>query len=84
MAMERSSIHWQCNVRKMFNQVLVHPDNQVYHRFLWRSKTTNSVTVYQWLRLNFGDKPTPDIATNAINTLAKLSRAEFPETVREV
>jgi len=41
------------DVRKMFNQVLVHPDDQVYHRFLWRSKTTDSPTVYQWLRLNF-------------------------------
>ena len=72
------------NVRKMFNQVLVHPDDQVYHRFLWRSTTTDSPTVYQWLRLNFGDKPAPDIATNAINTLAKLSQAEFLEAAKEV
>jgi len=68
----------------MFNQVLVHPDNQVYHRFLWRNKTTESPTMYQWLRLNFGDKPAPDIATNAINTPAKLSQAEFPEAAKEV
>ena len=40
--------------------------------------------MYQWLRLNFGDKPAPDIATNAINTLAKLSQAEFPEAAKEV
>ena len=72
------------DVRKMFNQVLVHPEDQVYHRFLWRNKTTDSPTVYQWLRLNFGDKPAPDIATNAINTLAKLSQAEFPEAAKEV
>ena len=72
------------DVRKMFNQILVHPDDQVYHRFLWRSKTSDSPTVYQWLRLNFGDKPAPDIATNAINTLARLSQAEFPEAAKEV
>ena len=24
------------DVRKMFNQILVHPTDQVYHRFLWR------------------------------------------------
>ena len=35
------------DVRKMFNQVLVHPDDQVYHRFLWRSTTTDSPTVYK-------------------------------------
>ena len=66
---------------KMFIQALVH---HVYHRFLWRSTTTDSPRVYQWLRLNFGDKPAPDIATNAINTLAKLSQAEFAEAAKEV
>ena len=30
------------------------------------------------------DKPGPDIATNAINTLAKLSQAEFPEAAKEL
>ena len=71
------------DVRKMFNQILVHPDDQVYHRFLCRSKTSDSPTVYQWLKLNFGDKPAPDVATNAINTQAKLSQAEFPEAAKE-
>ena len=72
------------NVRKMFNQILVHPDDQVYDRFLWRSNTSDPPTVYQWLRLNFDDKPAPDTATNAINTLAKLSQAEFPEAAKEL
>ena len=35
-------------------------------------------------RLNIGDKPAPDIATNAINRLAKLSNAEFPEAAEEL
>jgi len=34
--------------------------------------------------LNFSDKPAPDIATNAINTLAKLSQAQFPEAAKEL
>ena len=72
------------DVTKMFNQVLVHPDDQVYHRFLRRSTTTDAPAVYQWLRLNFGDKPAPDIAANAINTLAKLSQIAFPEAAKEV
>ena len=41
-------------------------------------------TVYQWLRLNFGDKPAPDIASNAINILAKASQDEFPEAAKEL
>ena len=41
-------------------------------------------TVYQWLRLNFGAKPVPDIASNAINILAKASQVEFPESAKEL
>ena len=68
----------------MFNQVMVHPDDQVYHRFLWRNNTNKAPSVYQWLRLNFGDKPAPDNASNGINTLAKASQVEFPEPAREL
>ena len=78
------SVKTPVHVRKMFNQILVHPEDQVYHRILWRSKTSHSPTVYQWLRLNFSDKPAPDIATNAINTLAKLSQAQFPKATKEL
>ena len=72
------------DIRKMFNQVLVHPDDQVFHRFLWRKNQQEPPTVYQWLRLNFGGKPAPDIASNAIKILAKASQVEFPEAVKEL
>ena len=63
--------------------MLVHPDDQVFHRFLWRKNQSDPPTAYQWLRLNFGDKPAPDIASNAINNLAKASQLEFPEAAAE-
>ena len=66
------------DVLKMLNQILVHPINLI------KSWCNDSPTVYQWLRLNFGDKPASDIATNAINTLAKLSQAVFPEAAKEL
>ena len=40
--------------------------------------------MYQWLRLNFGDKPAPDIDSNAINILAKVSQDEFAEATNEL
>ncbi|KAL9952836.1 hypothetical protein ACROYT_G040149 [Oculina patagonica] len=39
---------------------------------------------YQWLSLNFGDKPAPDIALLLISTLAKVLQTEFPETAKEL
>ena len=64
--------------------MLVHPDDQAFHRFLWRKNQSDPPTVYQWLRLNCGDKPAPDIVSNAINTLAKASQREFPEAAKEL
>ena len=34
-------------IRKMFNQVLVHPYDQVFHRFLWRSDESETPSVFQ-------------------------------------
>ena len=72
------------DVRKMFNQVKIHPDDQMFHRFLWRTSDTEQPRVYQWLRLNFGDKPAPDIAAAAINILAKASEVKYLEAAKEL
>lgn len=68
----------------MFNQVAVHPDDQVFHRFLFKKNIDDKPKVYQWQRLNFGDKPAPDIATGCIITLAKSSQDEFPDASEEL
>ena len=62
----------------------MYPDDQVFHRFLWRKNQHEPPIEYQWLRLNFSDKPAPDIATNAINVLAKASQVEFPEASKDL
>ena len=68
---------------KMFNEIAVHPDDQKYHRFLWRDgETDREPDVYQWVRLSFGDKPAPDLAINAINLLADRAQVESPEAAR--
>ena len=42
-------------------------------------------SVFQWLRLNFGNKSASDIALNAINYLATVSQVvEFPDTAQEL
>ena len=78
------NVAYSGDVRKMFNQILVHSDDQVYHRFLWRNSPTEQPTVYQWLRLSFGDKPAPDIASNSIKVLAKASQVKEPQAATEL
>ena len=78
------NIAYAGDVRKMFNQILVHPEDQVFHRFLWSEKPTDQPTVYQWLRLSFGDKPAPDIATKSIKVLAKAAQPQEPQAAAEL
>ena len=60
------------DIEKMFNQVAMIEDDQKYHRFLWRNgKKSEPIIVYQWLRVLFGDKPSPDIASFALRFLAE-------------
>ena len=75
----QNEIAFAGDISKMFNQIAVHPDDQKYHRFLWRDGETNKEPdVYQWVRLSFGDKPAPDLAINAINLLADRAQVGSP------
>ena len=84
LAWRWDSVAFSGDIRKMFNQILLHPEDQVYFRFLWRKSVESQPTIYQWLRLSFGNKPAPDIATNSINVLAKTSQEELPEASEEL
>ena len=60
MAWRWNEVAYSGDIRKMFNQILVHPEDQVFHRFLWRSDESETPSLFQWLRLNLGEKPAPD------------------------
>ncbi|EDO41637.1 predicted protein, partial [Nematostella vectensis] len=64
--------------------VLIHPQDQVFYRFLWRKQGEIEPTVYQWKRLNFVDKPAPDFAISCVNTLANMADTHFPEAVKDL
>ena len=84
MAWRFDQVAYSGDMRKMFNQVRIHPDDQVFHRFLWRTNESEQPRVYQWVRLNFGDKPAPDIEAAAIKTLAKASEVQHSEGAKEL
>ena len=46
---------------------------------MWRFGIENSPPLaFQWLRLPFGDRPAPYIATNSVRMLAEISRQSEP------
>ncbi|XP_028408205.1 uncharacterized protein LOC114530784 [Dendronephthya gigantea] len=68
----------------MFNQIRIHPKDQIYHRFLFRRNEDEDPKIFQWLQLNFGDKPAPDIATGSIKVLAKACQEDLSEASRQL
>ena len=84
MAWRYHNVAYTGDVGTMFNQVMIHPEDEVFHRFLWRSNENEMVRIYQWKRLKFGDKPAPDIAAGAFNTLANASHYRFLEAAEEL
>ena len=68
------------DIRQFFNQVGLDIHDQRFHRFLWRNGDPfQPVRILQWLRVLFGDKPSPDMATYALRFLATKYQEEYPQ-----
>ena len=84
MAWRWNEVAYSGDIRKMFNQVLVHPDDQVFHRFLWRSDKSETPSVFQIRYIKSNSNPA-DVLRRAIhlNHLMKWSEGpsflELPE-----
>ncbi|KAK7881979.1 hypothetical protein WMY93_028153 [Mugilogobius chulae] len=56
------------DVKGMFHQVRLLPEDQPYLRFLWRNTNAEPPDIYQWLVLPFGTVSSPCCATFALQT----------------
>ena len=68
------------DISKMFLQILLPESDCQVHRFLWREmETSQEPTTYVLLRVTFGDKPSPDMASLVMLKMAKEHRQTAPE-----
>ena len=68
------------DVSEMFLQVLLPESDCHVHRFLCREmETTREPTTYVLLRVIFGDKPSPDMASFVILKMARENKEVAPE-----
>ena len=73
--MEKFKIAVSVDIKQMLNKIAMTESDQYYHRFLWWDGDTKKPTeVYQWLRLLFGDKSSPDLAAYSLKFLADLNK----------
>ena len=68
------------DISKMFLQILLPERDSQVHRFLWRNmETSREPSTYVLLRVTFGDKPSPDMASFVILKIAEENREITPE-----
>ena len=68
------------DISKMFLQILLPERDCQVHRFLWRNMdTSQEPSTYVLLRVTFGDKPSPDMASFVMLKIAEDNRDSTPE-----
>ena len=79
LAWREAAIGFTGDISKMFNQIEMYPVDQKYHRFLWRDGQENADPKgYQWLRIPFGDKSSPDLVDYCVKVVAERNKEEYP------
>ena len=67
------------DIKEMFSQIVLDPDDRRYHRILWRDMDTNSpIRTFEAVRLPFGDRASPFLAQHVIRTHAEENLENFP------
>ena len=61
------------DISEMFLRIRLDPDDRQYHRFYHNGKH------YQWLRILFGNKSSPNASQKVLSTLGELLGEEYPE-----
>ncbi|MEO0404760.1 MAG: hypothetical protein AAF193_07815, partial [Bacteroidota bacterium] len=77
-------IAMMADIRKMFLQVKLTPEDQNVHRFLWRENQDESPKTYCMTRVTFGVISSPFEAIATVQHHAKASEDKFPTAAKEV
>lgn len=63
------------DIKQMYRQILVHPDDRDYQRILWRFSPTSKMEEYRLCTVTYGTSAAPFQALRTIRELAKIDGA---------
>ncbi|XP_064629238.1 uncharacterized protein LOC135488533 [Lineus longissimus] len=67
------------DIREMFSQIILAPEDRRFHRILWRGLDTSSpIEVYEAVRHPFGDRASPFLAQYVVRSHAENNENEYP------
>ena len=72
------------DIKQMFLQVSMAPEDRHYHRFLYRSDPKQEPTEYQWCRHPFGNSGSPFVCQFVMRQQAEQFRSKYPNVVNAI
>lgn len=70
------------DIKQMYRQILVHPDDQHYQRIVWRRSTSDPVRHYKLRTVTYGTSAAPYLAVRALRQLAVDEHDAYPNASR--
>ncbi|XP_058840761.1 uncharacterized protein LOC131696228 [Topomyia yanbarensis] len=66
------------DIKKMFRQILIHPDDRSLQQILWRKSESEPLKLYQLRTVTYGTSAAPFQATRVLNQIAEDEKERFP------
>jgi len=71
-----------CDIRQMYRQIKVHPDDQNFQLILWRDAPTKPLETYKLGTVTYGMNSSPYLALKTLDQLAKDEGEAFPQAAK--
>ncbi|XP_076389322.1 uncharacterized protein LOC143264752 [Megachile rotundata] len=70
------------DIEKMYRQVLVHPEDRIYQKILWRDNSDQPIKTYTLNTVTYGTSAAPFLSTRAMHQLAIDEGEHYPRAAR--
>lgn len=78
----RHNIVFTCDIRQMYRQIFLHPDDQMFQLVLWRDDLSQEISTYKLNTVTYGLNSSPYLAIRTLHQLAEDEGAIFPEAAK--
>ncbi|XP_065089796.1 uncharacterized protein LOC135710986 [Ochlerotatus camptorhynchus] len=66
------------DIAKMYRQVLLHPDDTLFQRILWRFSQSDPIEIFELMKVTYGLSPSSFLATRTLQQLANDEGSIYP------
>lgn len=74
----RHNIVFSCDIRQMYRQIRIHPDDRHFQLILWRDTPQEPLATYKLNTVTYGMNSSPYLAIKTLNQLANDEGESFP------